>query len=85
MDMESRLIFARVEWGESWMDWEFGVGRCKLLHLEWISIGVPLYGTENCVKSLGLNIMENSIKKKENVYLCVAGSLCYTAEIEGTL
>ena len=23
--------------GESGMDWEFGVSRCKLLHLEWIS------------------------------------------------
>mgnify|MGYP007049067700 CR=1 FL=1 len=23
--------------GRSGMDWEFGVGRCKLLHLEWIN------------------------------------------------
>ena len=23
--------------GESGMEWEFGVSRCKLLHLEWIS------------------------------------------------
>ena len=78
MDMESRLIFARVEWGESWMDWEFGVGRCKLLHLEWISIGVPLYGTENCVKSLGLNIMENSIKKRECISMCGWVTLLYS-------
>jgi len=28
--------------------------------------------------------MENSMKKK-NVYICVAGSLCCTSEIEGTL
>ena len=27
--------------GESGMDREFGVGRCKLLHLEWVSNGVP--------------------------------------------
>ena len=25
------------EGGRSGMDWEFGVGRCKLLPLEWIS------------------------------------------------
>ena len=25
------------EGGGSGMDWEFGVGRCQLLHLEWIS------------------------------------------------
>ena len=25
------------EWGGSGMDWEFGVSRCKLLHLEWIN------------------------------------------------
>ena len=29
------------------MDWEFGVGRCKLLHLEWTSNEVLLYSSEN--------------------------------------
>ena len=33
MDMESRLIFARGKREEKGMDGEFGVGRCKLLHL----------------------------------------------------
>ena len=27
------------------MDWEFGVGKCKLLHLEWINNKVLMYGT----------------------------------------
>ena len=31
----------------SGMDWEFGVNRCKLLHLEWISNEILLYGTGN--------------------------------------
>ena len=31
--------------GESGMDKEFGVGRCKSLHLEWISNEVLLYHT----------------------------------------
>ena len=37
-----------------WMDWEFGVSRYKLLHLDWISSEVLLYSTENYVQSLGL-------------------------------
>ena len=31
------------------MDWEFGVSRCKLLHLEWISKEIQLYGTGNYI------------------------------------
>ena len=29
------------------MDWEFVVGRSKLLHLEWINNKVLMYSTEN--------------------------------------
>ena len=42
--------------GESGMDWKFGVCRCKLLHLEWISNEVLLYCTSNYVQSF---VMEN--------------------------
>ena len=31
--------------GGSGMAWEFGVSRCKLLYLEWISNEVLLYST----------------------------------------
>ena len=34
------------------MDWEFGVGRCKLLHLEWTSNEVLLYSTGKCIQFL---------------------------------
>ena len=34
---------------ESGMDWEFGVNRCKLLHLEWISNEILLYSTGNYI------------------------------------
>ena len=30
------------------MDWEFGVSRCKLLHLEWINNEI-LYSTGNYI------------------------------------
>ena len=35
--------------GEGGMYREFGISRCKLLHLEWISNEVLLYNTENCI------------------------------------
>ena len=31
--------------GESGKDWEFGISRYKLLHLEWISNRILLYST----------------------------------------
>ena len=37
---------------ESGVDWEFGVNKCKLLHLEWISNEVLLYSTGNYIQSL---------------------------------
>ena len=32
------------------MEWEFGVGRCKLLHLEWIKDKVLMYSTGNYIQ-----------------------------------
>ena len=52
-DMESRLVFARGE-GVSGLDGEFGVSRCKLLHLEWMNNGVQLKSTGNYVQFLEL-------------------------------
>ena len=38
-----QMCDGQVGWRGSGMDWEFGVDRCKLLHLEWISNEVLLY------------------------------------------
>ena len=35
--------------GGSGKNWETGVGRCKLLHLEWIGNEILLYSTGNCI------------------------------------
>ena len=35
--------------GGTWMDWAFGVSRCRLLHLEWISNEILLYLTGNYI------------------------------------
>ena len=38
MDLENRLVVAKVEReGVGWIGREFGVSRCKLLHLKWLS------------------------------------------------
>ena len=52
-DIENRLVVAKGERGRSGMDWEFGVSRCKLLHLGWISKKVLQYSTGNYIQSLG--------------------------------
>ena len=41
------LVVTKGEGRGSGMDREFGVGRCKLLHLEWISNEVLLYNIGN--------------------------------------
>ena len=53
-DMENRFVVAKGKTGESGMDWEFGVSRCKLLHLEWISNEVLLYSKGKYIHSLGI-------------------------------
>ena len=40
------------------MDGDLGVGRCKVLHLEWISNRVLLDSMRNCVQPLGLEYDE---------------------------
>ena len=54
--------------GRSGMDWEFGVNRCKLLPLEWISNEILLYSIGNYVWSL---MMEHDNVRKTNVYMYV--------------
>ena len=56
------------------MDRECGVGRCKLVHLKWISNEVLLYSKGNCIQSLGLE-HDGRWYEKKNVYVCLTGSL----------
>ena len=53
--MKNKLVVAIGEGGGSGMNWEFGVNRCKLLHLEWIDNKVLLYSTGNYIQSPGIN------------------------------
>ena len=65
------------------MDWEFGVGRCKLLHLEWLNNKVLLYSTGNYIQYPVIN--HNGKVYFKNVYVCITESLCCTAETGTTL
>ena len=48
-------MVAKGEEGGSAMDLDFGVSRCKLLHLEWVSDDMLLYSTVNYIQSLGID------------------------------
>ena len=48
MDLEIRLVVAKRGMGNG-MDWKFGVNRCGLLPLEWISNEILLYSTGNYI------------------------------------
>ena len=70
--------------GGSGMDWEFGLSRCKLLHLEWISNEVLLCSTRNYIWSPLSSMMEDSMRKRMYMYTCMTGSLFFKAEINTT-
>ena len=54
MDLGHKLVVAKGDGRRSGMDWEFGVSRCKLFHLEWISNEVLLCSTGNFTQSRGI-------------------------------
>ena len=47
-----QTCICQEEGGGRVMDWEFGVSRCQILHLEWIK-KVLLYSTGKYILSLG--------------------------------
>ena len=57
-------MVAKERQGGRGMDWEFGISRYKLLHLEWMSNEGLLYNTGNCVQSLRIDHDGRKYKKK---------------------
>ena len=51
MDIENRFVVAKGG-GEGWggKDWEFGISRCRLLHVGWINNKVLMYSTGNYIQ-----------------------------------
>ena len=64
------------------MDWEFGISRCKLLHLEWISNEVLPYSTGNYIQSPVIEHGRRQYEKK-NVYDWV--TLLYSRSCQNVL
>ena len=69
-------MVAKVEVEGSRMEWEFGVSRCKLLHLEWISNETLLYNTGNYTQSLGIEHDGRDMRKRMCAYMCVCAREC---------
>ena len=61
MDRESRLVVARGEGDGGGVDGEFGVGRCKPLHQEWLSHGVLPHSTECMYVHDGIPMLNSRI------------------------
>ena len=53
-NIKNRFVVAKGERGGRKMDWEFGVSRCHLLHLEWIS-KVLMYSIGNYILYPAIN------------------------------
>ena len=61
------------------MDWEFGVNRCKLLPLEWISNEILLYGPGNYISS---HMMEHhNMRRKICTCMCDWITLLYSKKL----
>ena len=56
------------EVGRSGIDWEFGINRSKLLHLEWIDNKVLLYSIGNYIQSLRID-HDGKYFLKEYIYI----------------
>ena len=82
-DVEYRIVVAKGEEGRGGMYWEFGVSRCKLLHIEWINNKILLYSTENYIQCRMIKHNGKEYIKKD--YICITESLFCIAVINTTL
>ena len=65
--------------GRSERDWEFGINRCKLLPLEWISNEILLCSTGNCVWSLAME--HDNVRKRMYICMCDWVTLLYSRKL----
>lgn len=68
----TRLVVIKGVGQGSGMDWEFGVDRYKLLHLEWINDKVLLSSRGNYFQSLGTEHDGRQYEKKTGSPFCTA-------------
>ena len=66
---------------EGGINWESGISRCELLHIEWINNKVLLYSPGNYIQYL---MISHNEKEYERVPICIIESFCCTIEINTT-
>ena len=66
----NRLVVAKGDGGGEGMEWEFGISRCKLLHIGWINNNLLLYSTGNYIQYPVIN-RNGKEHEKECVCVCV--------------
>ena len=67
-DTENGLVVAKGEVGRGGIDWEFGIGRYKLLYTKWINNKTLLYSTGNYIQ---YPVINHNGKGYEKIYICV--------------
>ena len=75
-DSDNRLLVAIVE-GKRQIDWEFEVGRCKQLHLEWINKKVLMFSTGSYMEYPVTN-HNGKEYRKECIHTCNRVTLLYS-------
>ena len=85
IDMENRLAVDKGEGRGRGMDWEFGIGKFKLLYTEWIHSKVLLHSSRKSIQFTVINHNGKNIFFKCVIYMCITKSFCCTAEIDTTL
>ena len=68
MNIENRPVVPKGEGDRGGVDWEFGISRCKLLHVGWINSMIRLYSTGNYIQYPMIN---HNGKEYEKEYIYV--------------
>ena len=63
-------MVAKGKRGWGGLDWEFGVSRCQLLHIEWINSKALLRSTGNYVQYPGVS-SNGTEDEKEYICMCI--------------
>ena len=64
---QNGLVVANREGGRGGKDWEFGIGRYKLLYTKWINNKILLYSTGNYIQYPTIN--HNRKEYEKEIYI----------------
>ena len=74
MDDSIHLWLPRRRGGGRGIEWEFGVGICKLLYIEWINNGVLLDSTGNRIQYPVINHNGKNVEKSVRIWEFLHGA-----------